>query len=87
MKEIKGKEKSIRMLLENTRFSIEYYQREYKWQTKQNPGFLRFMDENDLAFKAHPHFKKQDLDERQELYRALAELIWSPERITKAVQS
>jgi len=52
MKEIKGKEKSIRMLLENTRFSIDYYQREYKWQTKQ-----------------------------------LQELIWSPERITKAVQS
>jgi len=35
MKEIKGKEKSIRMLLENARFSIDYYQREYKWQTKQ----------------------------------------------------
>jgi len=34
MKEIKGKEKSIRMLLENSRFSIDYYQREYKWQTK-----------------------------------------------------
>lgn len=35
MKEIKGKEKNIRMLLENARFSIDYYQREYKWQTKQ----------------------------------------------------
>jgi len=23
------------MLLENTRFSIDYYQREYKWQKKQ----------------------------------------------------
>jgi uncharacterized protein with ParB-like and HNH nuclease domain len=34
MKEIKGKEKSIRMLLENARFSIDYYQREYKWQIK-----------------------------------------------------
>lgn len=51
-----------------------------------NTLFLRFKDENQLAFKAHPQFKKQDLDERQELYRALAELIWSPERITKAAQ-
>ncbi|MBA7498366.1 hypothetical protein ES704_01101 [subsurface metagenome] len=34
MKEITGKEKNIRMLLENARYSIDYYQREYKWQTK-----------------------------------------------------
>ena len=34
MKEIKGKEKSIRLLLQNARFYIDFYQREYKWQTK-----------------------------------------------------
>ena len=34
MKEITGKEKNIRMLLEIARYSIDYYQREYKWQTK-----------------------------------------------------
>ena len=34
MKEIKGKEKNIRLLLANARFSIDYYQREYKWQAK-----------------------------------------------------
>ena len=34
MKEIRGKEKNIRLLLLNARYSIDYYQREYKWQTK-----------------------------------------------------
>lgn len=51
-----------------------------------NPGFLRFKDESGLAFKNHTQFNKQDLDERQELYRAIAERIWSPDRIRKAAQ-
>ena len=34
MKEIKGKEKNIRMMMDKTKFSIDYYQREYKWQKK-----------------------------------------------------
>jgi hypothetical protein len=34
-----------------------------------------------LAFKAHEHFKKQDLDERHTLYRKLAEQIWNPARL------
>lgn len=51
-----------------------------------NPGFIRFKDDNAMPFKAHTAFKKHDLDERQELYRQLAELIWSPERLTKIVK-
>jgi len=51
-----------------------------------NPGFIRFKDENKLPFKAHSEFKKQDLDERQELYRKIAEIVWSPERLKKAVE-
>lgn len=51
---------------------------------KHNPGFLRFIDESGLPFKAHNHFKKIDLDERQELYRKCAELIWSSARLSKA---
>jgi uncharacterized protein with ParB-like and HNH nuclease domain len=35
MNEIRGEAKSIRQLLSGTRYSIDYYQREYKWQTKQ----------------------------------------------------
>lgn len=43
-----------------------------------NPGFLRFMQEFSLPFKAYTHFGKADLDERGALYRKLAELVWNP---------
>lgn len=46
-----------------------------------NPGFIQFKDDTGLPFKAHPVFKKQDMDERQNLYAMLAEIIWSPERL------
>lgn len=52
-----------------------------------NPGFRRFIEESALAFRAHGGFKKADLDARQELYRALAERIWSPERLAQEVAS
>lgn len=35
MKEILGKAKTIRELLGGTKYSIDYYQREYRWQPKQ----------------------------------------------------
>ena len=34
MKEIRGDAKSIRSLLGGARFAIDYYQREYRWETK-----------------------------------------------------
>ena len=34
-REIDGKGKTVRELLAGRKFSIDYYQREYKWQTKQ----------------------------------------------------
>jgi hypothetical protein len=46
-----------------------------------NPGFLRFIDQTGLPFKAHPTFKKADLDDRQILYRAVAEAVWNPNRL------
>jgi Protein of unknown function DUF262/Protein of unknown function (DUF1524) len=49
---------------------------------EHNPGFIRFKRESGLRFHAHCAFKKADLDERQQLYRALAERIWNPERLT-----
>jgi hypothetical protein len=48
-----------------------------------NPGFLRFIQESGLAFRALKEFKKADLDSRQELYRMIAEQIWSPERLSR----
>ena len=35
MKEIRGDAKNIRTLLGGQRFAIDYYQREYRWETKQ----------------------------------------------------
>ena len=34
MNEIKGSPKSLKQLLQNTKYSIHYYQREYMWQRK-----------------------------------------------------
>jgi len=35
MREILGKAKTVRELLKGVKYSIDYYQREYKWQEKQ----------------------------------------------------
>jgi hypothetical protein len=50
---------------------------------ERSPGFLRFVKESGLPFRAHPEFKKADLDARQELYGRLAEQIWDPERLRR----
>jgi hypothetical protein len=47
-----------------------------------NPGFRRFLDDTGLPFTPHDHFKRADLDSRQELYGLLAERIWNPSRVT-----
>lgn len=46
-----------------------------------NPGFLRFVEESGLPFRPHATFTKADLDHRQELYRLLADDIWSANRL------
>lgn len=47
-----------------------------------NPGFLRFIQETELPFEPRLQFKKADLDQRQELYRHIAEKIWNTERLS-----
>lgn len=51
-----------------------------------NPGFAKFIKQSELDFKFHRHFKKKDLDYRQELYTELAELVWSPERLAEVAE-
>lgn len=48
---------------------------------QHNPGFVRFVAASGLPFRAHPAFKRADIDARQTLYRRLAEQIWSPSRL------
>ncbi len=50
---------------------------------ERNPGFLRFIAASGLPFRPHPEFRKTDLDARQGLYLAIAEQIWSPERLAE----
>ena len=52
---------------------------------EHNPGFRRFVESTGLPFRPHSAFSKADLDERQELYRQLAERIWSPDRLEQEV--
>lgn len=54
---------------------------------EHNPGFRRFIEESGLDFRAHPEFTKADLDARQDLYRRLAERIWSPDRLKAEASS
>src|SRR5262249_41554246 len=51
---------------------------------QHNPGFRRFLDRTGLSFKAHAHFSKVDLDDRQALYGQLADYIWNPDRLDEA---
>jgi len=50
---------------------------------ERNPGFMRFVRESGLPFRPHEQFKKADLDERCELYRRIAELVWNPEDLLR----
>lgn len=45
---------------------------------EHNPGFLRFIQETGLPFRAHTQFKRADLDQRGILYQQLAERLWNP---------
>ena len=54
---------------------------------KHNPGFNRFVSSSGLHFKPYPHFGKEQLLERQRLYKYLAEKIWDPERLKRAAAS
>ncbi len=48
---------------------------------QNNPSFLRLRDAHGLPFRAFPsRFTKADIDERQGLYRDLAEIVWAPNR-------
>ncbi len=46
-----------------------------------NPGFLKLKTETGLPFKAFTAFKKANFDERFSLYKGIAELLWSADRL------
>lgn len=48
MKQIRGDAKNIRALLSGAKFSVDYYQREYRWETKQIAELLEDLSEKFL---------------------------------------
>jgi uncharacterized protein with ParB-like and HNH nuclease domain len=46
-----------------------------------NPGFVAFVNRTGLPFRAHTNFRKADQEERQLLYRRIAEVVWNPSRL------
>ncbi len=48
-----------------------------------NPGFSHYIERSGLLFRSHEDFKRVDLDERQSLYREIAEEIWDPARLER----
>lgn len=54
---------------------------------EKSPGFLRFMEEAGLPFEPYDHFGKAELDKRQQLYKAIAGLIWRPENLLREAEA
>jgi uncharacterized protein with ParB-like and HNH nuclease domain len=54
---------------------------------KHNPGFLRLIERTALGFRPVELFGVNELNQRQDLYGSLAEVIWSPDRLAKAASS
>lgn len=49
---------------------------------ENNPNFRSFLEKSGLPFKSYPDgFSKEDMQERQELYRLICERVWSPDRL------
>jgi hypothetical protein len=53
---------------------------------EHDPGFRRFVEESKLPFCPHANFRKADLDDRQILYRKVAEQIWNPENLLRETE-
>src|SRR6185436_12174682 len=66
VREILGKAQTVRELLKGVKYSIDYYQREYKWQTKQIQELLddlsgKFLEDYQAGHerkrvKDYPHY-------------------------------
>lgn len=52
-----------------------------------NPGFVRFIKESGLPFRAISAFKKADLEERGQLYRQIADRVWNPDDLLREVSA
>lgn len=50
---------------------------------QNNPEFLKYKQRSNLPFQSHKYFGKNDIGQRQLLYKAICEEIWSIDRFDK----
>jgi hypothetical protein len=74
----KYEDKIEHYLKENT-----YAQTLHQTYYTKNPNFLKSEQIQNLEFKAHPDFKKNDITERQQLIQRICENIWSVKYFNK----
>ena len=74
----KYEDKIEHYLKENT-----YAQTLHPMYYTRNPNFLKSHEIQNLEFKAHTEFKKNDITERQQLIKRICENIWSVDYFTK----
>ena len=60
MEKIEGKEKSLRELLQSKKYTLHYYQREYRWQRKHVQEMLEDLTTEFLA-NYRPEHKREDV--------------------------
>lgn len=53
---------------------------------ERHPGFLDYARQADLPFRALPQFRKAEMEERQRLYRLLADRVWDPQQLAREAQ-
>ncbi|MCB8978613.1 MAG: DUF262 domain-containing protein [Ardenticatenaceae bacterium] len=56
--DITGREKTVRQLLDNVKYTIDYYQREYKWQAKNITELLSDLEDKFDDFYSPEHSRK-----------------------------
>jgi uncharacterized protein with ParB-like and HNH nuclease domain len=56
-----------------------YAQTLHKGYYQKNPNFLKSAKANELKFKSHDNFKKEDIEERAKLVKRICKQIWSTE--------
>lgn len=50
---------------------------------ERHPGFLAYIRQQGLPFEALPHFRKAEMESRQQLYRQLADRVWDPLQLAR----
>ncbi|GAA2143646.1 DUF262 domain-containing protein [Glycomyces algeriensis] len=54
---------------------------------EKNPGFVSFIKNSNLPFRAHASFKATDVVKRGALYREIAKRIWNPDDLLSAASA